>query len=432
MLKPYIPTGQIITRRKELENLLPKKSALILLSNSIQYRSNDTEYKFHQNPNFWYLTGFNQPKSIFVFLKNADAQCFSYLFLEKPSPKEIVFSGDIPDFDQIKELSQLDKVFESHQLIGFLENELDEEYSVCLDTTSKDVKKIKVIKHILKNKNIETEDVNTVLKELRLIKSKWEISQMKTALEITLQTHKYIQENISFYPFLKNEEKLNECQLEAEILRNFQYQGADWAYCPIVASGKNSTILHYNQNNDFFNPDDLILIDAGCQYNYYNSDITRTFCQKEMKTEQKEIYELVESVQQKTIQYLKQNANKISIKELDNFAVQHLSQGMIQLGIFKKSLSEVIENKLYKIYYPHSISHFIGLDTHDLSQKEDYTLRKLEPGMVITVEPGLYFRNTDENSKKYQNIGVRIEDNYLITDNSAINLIDFEKEKIVF
>jgi Xaa-Pro aminopeptidase len=250
-------------------------------------------------------------------------------------------------------------------------------------------------------------------------KSPWEIEQMRKAADISSAAHNALQKRAP--------ELANETQMEAEYLYQCMMQGArDQAYPSIVAGGANATCLHYGENNMAVDKDGMVLIDAGASWNYYAADITRTFSRKRKFTgDQKAVYEAVLDTQKKTVDAVKPG---ISIKELQELSCELLTEHLIDLKLLKCSREEALEKKHYSEFYPHYIGHHLGLDVHDcdgVSREErgrDENF-KLEAGMAITIEPGIYIQTDNSSvSKNWLGIGVRIEDDIVVTETGCENL----------
>lgn len=266
-------------------------------------------------------------------------------------------------------------------------------------------------------KKIDTfKDITYYIKKMRLIKSSSEIALIKKAIEITKEAH---HKAICYDKIDKNE-----YQLQAELEYIFKKNGAySDAYTSIVAGGNNANTLHYIDNNKKFKKDDLILIDAGCEYEYYASDITRTIPVSGKFTQaQKELYNLVLDVELEIIEMVKEGVKK---SELQKKSEKLLCEGMVKLGILQGDIKQLIKEKKHKKYYPHGIGHWMGLDVHDEALYFDKKNREIifKEGMVLTVEPGIYCDKDDKSiPKKYRGIGIRIEDDILVTKDGYENL----------
>jgi Xaa-Pro aminopeptidase len=257
-------------------------------------------------------------------------------------------------------------------------------------------------------------DVRIILDEMRLIKSAREIDLMRKAAAVATQAH------IRAMQFV--EAGKNEYHLEAEIHHEFAMQGAKYpAYSTIVGAGDNACILHYTENNQGLKAGDLVLIDAGCEWQGYASDITRTFpVSGAFSNEQKQLYELVLNAQLAAFDVIKPDN---TIKQASDVVIAVITQGLIDLGILKGKLTDNIERQTYRQFYMHGLSHWLGLDVHDVGNyKIDGQDRPLKTGMVLTVEPGIYIAPDADVDSKWCGIGIRIEDNLLITQSGHENL----------
>jgi|694.fasta_scaffold26487_7 Xaa-Pro aminopeptidase len=426
MLTPFIPTSEIIDRQAKIKQLLGEKSALILFSNQVLFRSSDTEYPFYQNADFWYFSGLNEPNSI-LLITNTETILFY-----TPKPLEHArWTGKSPSIESVKNQTRATKVIEYEKFLETVEsyfstNSYTQIYADLEENNHQQKLKIS-LESLLQKSQIKIQKSTKITSQLRLFKSEWEIEQIDLAAKISIESHQNIQQNLEYYPQEGLGGGLAENQLEAELLRFYNWKGLAWSYYPIVAAGNRANTLHYTQNNQLIGDNDLILIDAGCSYNYYCGDITRTFHVKNKPTEpQKAILEIVQKAQTEAIKLAKKCfEKKITIKEIDLKATEVLSQGLIDLGVLKSSLEEVLERKLSREFYPHGTSHWLGLDVHDIGDYKDENGKYLylQKGMVFTVEPGLYFDLNDQTvPAEFRGIGVRIEDDIAITKNGAVVL----------
>lgn len=366
--------------------------------------------KFYQERKFYYLTGFNEPDGALIVKANSKKP---YIFFclpkneeeEKWTGKRLGIQGAL-EFLPVDEAYPIyqwqEKLYES--LIGVntfyyqwgLFPELDFKVLQVLQKLKKEQRADKIPKKII--------DSGEVINPLRLIKEKEEIEKIKKAIEIT----KIAYENVFEYS------KGAKFEYEIEALLKYHYikNGAEGESFPsIVASGKNATYLHYNKNNSEIKKDEFLLIDSGCLYDGYASDVTRTFIPDgRANSKQEEIYLAVEEVQKEMIKISKPG---ISLCELNQICQKRIALKLIELKILKKSIDEVLEKNLHKIYFPHRLGHWLGLDVHDADSygMEDPNL-KLKEGMVLTIEPGIYI--PEEDKSKFKGIGVRLEEDILI------------------
>ncbi|HDL2220766.1 TPA: M24 family metallopeptidase, partial [Mannheimia haemolytica] len=256
-------------------------------------------------------------------------------------------------------------------------------------------------------------DWQPMLSEMRLIKSEFEIALIQQACHISSMAH--------IRAMKQARPNRYEWEIEGEIQHEFSRFGARFpAYNSIVAGGENACILHYNENDQVLKGGDLLLIDAGAEFAYYAGDITRTFpINGKFSEPQKELYELTLTMQKEAINLLVPNS---SIKAANDKAVQILTQGLVRLGILNGDVESLIEQKAYRQFYMHGLGHWLGLDVHDVGDYGTERDRPLQIGMVLTVEPGIYIPKDADVPEQYKGIGIRIEDNLLITEYGNKNL----------
>jgi len=407
-------------RREHFAAKLKKNSVAVLFSASYKIRSNDTEYPYRQNSNFYYLTGFKEDKSALIFVKDKK-ETKVYLFVYKKDKTEELWNGKRLGVQRAKELFDLDDVFEESKLSCKLKEFLVAKRRMYYDFKL-DYSKVKLLKRYAKG--VESfKNAAPLIEAMRLIKSDAEISLIKEAIEITKKAH---------HRAIKKAPKRNyEYELQADLEYVFKKGGAQSdAYTSIVASGNNANTLHYIQNSAPLQTDKLILIDAGCEYNYYASDITRTISSSAKFTQaQKELYTLVLDVEKEIISMIKPGVLR---SDLQKRAEEMLTQGMLDLGILKGKLKKVLKKQKHKKYYPHGIGHWMGLDVHDACPYRDKKGKEivLQAGMVLTIEPGIYIDEEDTSVPEiYRGTGIRIEDNILVTEDGYENLsIGIKKE----
>ena len=401
------------TRRKTLASSLKENSVAVLFSAKPQIRSNDTEYPYRQNSNFYYLTGFKEDNSALVILKKKDS--FStYLFVQKKDKTLELWTGKRVGAKKAKKLFEVDDVFVMDEFESKLLEYVKQSRNVYFDFSMNDER---VDELRAKGKNFAThENLAYIIGKHRLIKSEGEIALIKKALYITKEAHHYAMLNARTLQYESN--------LQASIEYVFKKNGAySDAYASIVACGDAANTLHYVSNDKKLVDNELILIDAGCEYEYYASDVTRTIpVNGKFTPAQKELYSMVLGVQLKIIAKIKSG---ILRTELQAESEMLLCQGMIRLGILKGSLKKLLKDKAHKKYYPHGIGHWMGIDVHDESP---YKTKKgkeipLRAGMVMTIEPGIYCPKNDVSvPTEYRGIGIRIEDDILVTEDGCENL----------
>ena len=404
-------------RRGRLCKELLEGSVVIVGSASSQYRNADAEFPFRQDSNFYYLSGFDEPESIIVLRPFAKDKKFIIFCRDRDPLKEqwdgfrSGQEGAIEDFgaDEAYSISLVDELMPS-----LIEGASNIYYSM----SSPNGINLKIegwLNQIRANSRQGSEvpenllSLDSIVDELRLLKTQDELNLMRKAGEITCEAHIKAMERVSPGMF--------EYQLEAEYLYTFINGGARFpAYNSIVGGGNNACILHYKENNSQLNQGDLVLVDAGCEYDHYASDVTRTFpVGKKFSDEQKTIYEIVLEAHKQVCNEIKPGNPWNIIHEK---SIQVLTEGLIDIGILKGNSDDLIKTGEYSKYYMHRVGHWLGMDVHDVGNyKKSGKWRKLEPNMVLTVEPGIYILDSLEGvEEKWLGIGVRVEDDLLVTD----------------
>ncbi|KGP62982.1 proline aminopeptidase P II [Legionella norrlandica] len=410
-----ISQQEYMARRKSLAAKLPADSVAIISAAHESLRNGDAHYRFRQDSNFYYLTGFNEPDALLVIISGKEEQ--SILFNRPRNPPEEQWTGKRLGQDgAVQELGvqmaypitsiaeELPKLLGGKSAIYYnLGSNLSLERRIIQALSSV---KAQVRKGVKAPESLC--DLEPILSEMRLIKSNAELELMRRAANISVEAHKRAIQLCR--------EMENEYQLEAELIYEFSRQGCrSVAYDPIVGSGANACILHYTENNKPLRPGDLVLIDAGGEYGNYAADITRTFpINGTFSPEQRSIYELVLKAQKAGIAAIKPG---LPWNHIQQIMVRILTTGLCALGILKGDTEELIKNEAYKPFYMHNSGHWLGLDVHDAGRyKINNEWRPLEAGMVLTVEPGLYISAEIEGvEKRWWGIGVRIEDDVLVT-----------------
>ena len=404
------------SRRKKLSELVLDDSVILLCSSNIKSRNSDSDYPFRQDSNFYYLSGFNEPESIIVIRPSAKKRKY-VIFCRDRDPLREQWDGFRSGQDGAREVYGADEAY-SISLINEIMPELLEGSKNIYYSMSSPCgldKRINIwVDQIRLNTRAGAEppqnllSLDSIIHEMRLLKSDEEIEVMKQAAEITTEAHIRAMKAVKPGMF--------EYQLEAEYLYAFNKNGARApAYNSIVGGGNNACILHYVENNSELKDGDMVLVDAGCEYKYYASDVTRTFpVNGSFTEEQKQIYSVVLEAHKQSMDQLKPG-NKWNLAH--EKSVEVIVEGLIELGIIKGSKQEAIDTGEYSKYYMHRIGHWLGMDVHDVgSYKQDGDWRDLEPGMVMTIEPGIYILDSLEGVEdKWKGIGVRIEDDVLVT-----------------
>lgn len=392
-------------------------------SASMQMRSNDTEFPFRQESNFYYLTGFNEPDALLLLCKKGK-ESKTVLFLRERDPEMEMWVGERLGVEPACEMLEIDEAYDIKHLEAELPKLLEGTEQLYLDTF-RDNEYIHSVKKVSEElSHIRTVDVsprnyihlNSILEKMRLHKEPYEIDQIKKALSITTQAHHAAMAMVK--PGMK------EYEIQAIIEYVFKKNGSEHdAYGTIVAGGNNANTLHYVENRKTLTDGELMLIDAGCEWNYYASDITRTTpVNGKFSKPQQALYEGILDVQEQIIKSVKPGVSKQQLQEKSELL---LAQVMLDLGIVKGSLDAVIENKAHKKYYPHGIGHWMGLDVHDTCPYKDESGKEIlfKEGVVLTVEPAIYLPQDDlEIPEAFRGIGIRTEDNILVTSKGYENL----------
>lgn len=412
-----IKMSEYAQRRKALMQKIGPNGVVVIPSAQEIYRNGDATFPFRQHSDFYYLTGFNEPEAVLVLSPGRQGGEFVLFNRVRDRSREIWDGPRAGQEGAVKDF-QADQSFPISELATILPDLLAGKdtihYTLGLNPTFDkqlldSVNRVRsAIRTGLKSP-VEFMEIGPTLHEMRLIKSPAEIAVMQQAIDITTKAH--IRAMQACKP------GMHEYELEAELMGEFQRHGARFpAYSSIVGAGKNSCVLHYVSNDSPIRDGDIVLIDAGSEYQCYASDITRSFpANGRYSAEQKAIYELVLASQLAAIDSVKPGSPWPTAQDE---IVKVLTQGLIDLGLLKGSLDENIEKETYFAFYMHRSGHWLGLDVHDVGRyKIDNQWRTLQPGMVFTIEPGIYISSDIPGvPERWHNIGVRIEDNVLVTE----------------
>ena len=387
-------------RRKELLSKLDDNAVVIVSTNSEQKRNSDVNYPFRPDSSFWYLTGFIEADAIAVFSKNNYT-----IFLKPKDVTKEIWNGLRLGVEMAPKTLLANNAYDIDTFLDKIESLLTSRSSLYFDAPGnsgwKDVSSTNKLNQsiALKFRN-RTQLLDPYLSEMRLIKDSTEIQHMQTAADLASRAH--------MQAMIRTRPGLYEYHITAEFDTLFRKEDSEHSYPPIVAGGENACILHYNENNKLLNDGELLLIDAGCEILGYASDITRTFpINGKFSEPQKEIYEIVLKAQKSAIASIVPGE---AVNKPHEIACDVITQELIKLGIMDDASS-------LRDFYMHGTGHWLGLDVHDVGAKEiDNTIRKFKVGMVTTVEPGIYIRKSDKVDPKYWNIGIRIEDDVLVTE----------------
>jgi Xaa-Pro aminopeptidase len=387
----------------------------ILPTAPVRVRNRDVYYPYRADSDFYYLTHFPEPEAVMVLVPGREHGEY-ILFCRERNPEKETWEGRRAGLEGAREIYGADDAFPIDDideiLPGLLENRDKVFYSMGRDPEF-DAHLMNWVNEVrAKSRNGvhapgEFVTLDHILHEMRLFKGPEEIRLMKRAAKISAQAHRRAMQAC--------QPGMMEYEIEAELLHEFRKSGSPFpAYPPIVGGGANGCILHYTENNAELKPGDLLLIDAGAEIDGYAADVTRTFpVSGRYSGEQRAIYELVLAAQQAAIEQVRPGKHWNDPHEN---AVRVLTQGLKDLGLLNGAVDGHIENGDYKRFYMHRTGHWLGMDVHDVGDyKLDDTWRLLEPGMVLTVEPGLYIAAAQDIPEGFRNIGVRIEDDVLVT-----------------
>jgi Xaa-Pro aminopeptidase len=403
-------------RRRELMALMEPGSIAILPSASLKIRNGDVEFHFRQNSDFHYLTGFDEPGAVVVLIPGREhGECI--LFCREREATHEMWHGKVTGPERAMQLYGMDDAFPNSDiddiLPGLIEGRSRLYYAMGVDPDF-DNQIIEWVRLIRTNDQGgaqppgEFTQLELYLHELRLYKSAAEIELIRLAAAATVSGHNRAMHSVS--------PGMMEYELEAELLHEFAMNGARWpAYPSIVGGGNNACVLHYLQNEDQLMAGDLVLVDAAGEYENYACDVTRTFpVNGRFSPAQAEVYEIVLKAQTAAIEEIVPGNTWNQPHEA---AVRALTLGLVNLGVLEGDIDELIESEAYIEYYMHKTGHWLGLDVHDVGEYQvNGQWRVFEEGMVTTIEPGLYFaEDMLEIPVQYRGIGIRIEDDVLVT-----------------
>jgi Xaa-Pro aminopeptidase len=401
-------------RRKQLMRMVGKGGIVILPSAPIRKRSRDTEYIFRQDSDFYYLTGFAEPDAVAVLVPGRAQGEFVLFCRERDKTRELwdgVRQGPegavanlgaddafpIEDIDDILPglMESCERVYYTMGMYADFDDRIADWVNSLRSGLSKGV-----------HTPQEFVALDHLLHDMRLYKSRAEISAMRRSAKVAVAAHKRAMQ--------MTRPGLYEYEVEAEFRHEFRRNNAWVSYSPIVGGGANACTLHYVENNCELRDGDLLLIDAGCELDYYASDITRTFpVNGKFTPEQRAVYEIVLDAQLAAIDKMFKGNHW---NDPHDAAVRVITKGLKKLGLLDGTLPKLIKDEAYKEFYMHRTGHWLGMDVHDVG---DYKVgdewRMLENGMVMTVEPGIYISNSRKVAARFRNIGVRIEDDVAIT-----------------
>ncbi|WP_338558069.1 Xaa-Pro aminopeptidase [Erwinia sp. E_sp_B04_7] len=416
-------TQQEFLRRRQalLSKMAPASAAVIFAAPEVT-RSNDSEYPYRQNSDFWYFTGFNEPEAVLVLIKSDETHNHSVLFNRVRDLTAEIWFGRRLGQDAAPEKLSVDRALpygDIGEQLPLLLNGLDEVYHAQGLYPEADRLLFAALEKLRRGSRqnltapASLTDWRPVVHEMRLIKSPEEQAVMREAGRISALAHTRAMQ--------KCRPGMFEYQLEGEIHHEFCRHGARFpSYNTIVGSGENGCILHYTENESRMRDGDLVLIDAGCELNGYAGDITRTFpVNGKFSAPQRAIYDIVLASLNRSLELFRPGT---SIRDVNAEVVRIMVTGLVKLGVMKGDVDLLIEEQAHRKFFMHGLSHWLGLDVHDVGVYGNDRDRLLEPGMVITIEPGLYIAPDADVPAEYRGIGIRVEDDIIITADGNENL----------
>lgn len=420
----------IFSERRRLVGQEIFGSALVVASHPEYIRNHDVHFPYRQDSNLFYLTGWEEPESVLILRPGLTPE--AVMFVRRRDPERETWDGfrygpegcerefkiskcyPIDEFEKVAPalLKEVDRIY--YRLRK--NREFDERLQTVLDT-------VKQMQGRTGMGLLPIYDADTLIGEKRLVKSEYELTQLREACEISAQAH------LAAMRFTRP--GVSERQVQGVLAHQFFMRGsAREGYHSIVASGNSATTLHYNFNDQVCKDGDLLLIDAGAEFNYYTGDITRTFpVNGKFTEEQARVYEAVLKVQKNILDFVKPG---IVFKDLHDMGTSLLTDAMLELGLLSGRKEDLIQAMAQKKYYPHGIGHWLGMDVHDagLYFKKGEP-RPIEANMCFTVEPGIYIPADDTSAPaKYRGIGIRIEDNVRVTSSGSENMTSSAPKEI--
>ena len=419
-----IPREEFARRRRQLMRQMGRDTIAIVPAAPVRHRNNDVEYSYRQDSDFFYLTGFAEPEAVAVLVPGRE-QAEYVLFVRDRDPERETWDGRRAGTegatgqygaDDAFPITDIDEI-----LPGLMENRTRVFYAMGTHPEFDQrvlgwVNGLKAQARHGRHPPQEFVALDYVLHDMRLYKSRAEVEVMRESARIAARAH--VRAMRACRP------GGNEYGIAAELLHEFHRHGADTSYEPIVGGGANSCILHYRENDQPLKSGDLLLIDAGCEYQLYASDITRTFpVNGRFTPEQRAVYDIVLAANHAAVAKVKPGN---SWNDPHAAAVRVITQGLVKLGLLKGSPAQLERDGAYKRFFMHRTGHWLGMDVHDVG---DYRIgeewRVLEPGMALTIEPGIYIPAGMKGvPRRFANIGIRIEDDVVVTRDGCEVLTD--------
>jgi len=409
-----ITVAEFKKRRKQIAKIIGNDSIAIIKAKDVCIRNGDADYKYRPDSNFFYLSGCHEADSLLVICPNHE-KGEDILFCREIDFDNITWNGPMLGLDEAKSKLLFDHSYDIKSLdiqIPMLMQGRDKVYFMLGKDSEFDKKIVQWTNAVKKEKwskslaPHELVSIKPFLDDMRVYKSKDEIKCMQKSANIAAAAHIKMMQTCS--------PGLFEYNLNAEFMRDISNVNSQPSYLPIIGGGDNACILHYINNKHELIDGDLVLIDAGAEYDYYASDVTRTFpVNGKYSSAQKEIYTIVLNAHTAALSKVKPGNHW---NEPHDAAVKVIAQGLLDLGILKGELETVLKDQSYAQFFMHKTGHWLGLDVHDCGEYSvDGLWVELEPSMVLTIEPGIYISNDSKAPNKYKGIGIRIEDDILVT-----------------
>jgi Xaa-Pro aminopeptidase len=402
-------------RREQLMRRAGEGSVIIVRAAAERFRNSDVQYPFRQDSDFLYLTGFREPGAMLVLLPG-DKAGKSILFCRDKDPAREMWDGPRAGLDGAVSDYGMDEARVIDEAARRMPNMLHDRERIYYDLGKDHEFDQQLIGWINEfrgkpRRTFQAPDeivgLDHMLHDMRLYKSRGELSAMRKAARIAGEAHRRAMRACR--------PGMNEAEIHAELLHTFTRHRCEASYQPIVGGGANACVLHYIANRDELNDGEMLLIDAGAEYDGYASDITRTFpVNGRFSPEQRDLYELVLEAQAKAISTTLRGRQW---DEVHGVAVEVVTRGMLELGILQGDFDEIMAEETYKKFYVHNTGHWLGLDVHDVGDYQiDGHSRELEPGMVLTIEPGIYIPAGEQGvDERWRGLGIRIEDDVVVT-----------------
>ena len=419
-----IEPRHLAQRRRDFMESIGSDAVAVFTANPKQSRSHDTDYPYRPSSDILYLTGFREPETVVVFAPGHEEGDF-VMFVQPKDEEAELWNGYRPGPEGAVEEYGADAAFGVEEIDDKLPEFLADRDTLYYtlgqdhDFDHKITGWINELRHRRNEPSAAPEklsDVRDVIHELRLRKRPEELELMRHANRISSEAHVLAMKHC--------QPGMHEYELQALIEYHFRRNGAEFpAYPSIVGAGANATCLHYTENRDVIAEDDVVLIDAGCEFEFYAGDITRSFpASGSFSNAQRDVYEAVLEAQKAAIDDIEPD---LGFDELHERSVERLTRSLVDLGVLDGSVEDLVEEEEYKDYFPHKIGHWLGIDVHDVGpyHTDQGSWRSLKPGMVLTIEPGLYFHEDDETvPEAFRGLGIRIEDDILVTADGHENL----------